>query len=205
MNFNNRIKGSVTQGIIEVLLKDAGYNIVPLGIEEIIRELQLLTPIQYTSLNLSNTLRSLPDFFVSEPDFAKTYLVEVKYRSKWSNRTKDSLKETIEEQVKQWQPVFLILFLGEKARDSETPASYLGVLKLAHKDNELGAMVTRVNHGGGLGEYTTTEVFKPWDQIDWNDFKRFHDVFLRVSDSFEASTISKSVDLVKGLKEILVK
>ena len=37
MKFENRLKGNVTQTLISSLLEDAGYRIVPLGVEEVAR------------------------------------------------------------------------------------------------------------------------------------------------------------------------
>jgi hypothetical protein len=194
MNFNSRVKGTITQSLIKVLLKDAGYNIAPLGIEEIIKELQMLPPLQYKALNLSQTLRSLPDFFVSLPNFEKTYLVEVKYRARWNESTKAVLKSALTNQVQQWQPVYLILFLGEKARTNDTPASYLGVVRLECHEGELGF----------IEEGPEGELFHPWEDLQWDCFRRLHDIFTEVHTRYEDSTITKAVALVKSMKSVLI-
>ena len=48
MQYINRLKGAVTQTLLKSLLEDAGYRIVPLGIEEVIREVKVLTPKKST-------------------------------------------------------------------------------------------------------------------------------------------------------------
>lgn len=80
MDYKNRLKGAITQVLLKSLLEDAGYRIVPLGIEEVLRELSSLEQEHYKQLNLPPALRKLPDFFVADMEFKKTYLVEVKYR-----------------------------------------------------------------------------------------------------------------------------
>ena len=110
MEFRNRLKGNVAQTLFETLLGDVNYRIVPLGIEEIIREVRNLDSKAYINLGLSQTLRKLPDFFVALPDFQKTYLVEVKYRKNWSDSVRDRLGKEIREQVNQWQPLTLVVF-----------------------------------------------------------------------------------------------
>ncbi|MNT11046.1 hypothetical protein D3C72_1459070 [compost metagenome] len=180
--------------MIKVLFKDAGYNIAPLGIEELIKEVQMIPPLVYRTLNLSQTLRSLPDFFVSLPNFEKSYLVEVKYRARWNETTKANLKNALEGQVQQWQPVYLVLFLGERARTTDTPASYLGVVRLEHNNGTLGFIEMD----------TETESFRPWSDLQWDNFKRLHDVFTEVHTRYEDSTITKAVALVKSMKSILI-
>lgn len=194
MNFNNRVKGTITQSLIKVLFKDAGYNIAPLGIEEMIREVQSIPPLVYGAMELSQTLRTLPDFLVALPEYEKTYLVEVKYRARWNESTKQRLKSCLTNQVQQWQPIYLVLFLGERARPNDTPASYLGVLRLEYQDGTLGFRE--------IG--TESESFRPWEELDWDCFKRLHDVFTEITTRYEENTITKAVGLVKSMKSILI-
>jgi len=137
MDFKNRVKGSVTQTLFKALLEDAGYQLVPLGIEEVIREVKALPISQYMDLGLPPVLGRMPDFFIADKSFKETWLVEVKYRKQWNDNTRASLGREIEEQVKIWQPISLVLFLGERARETDTPASSIGVLRLIHAEGEL--------------------------------------------------------------------
>src|SRR5688572_19535038 len=112
MDFKNRLKGTVTQTLLKALLEDAGYRVVPLGIEDVIREVTGLPIANYEALNLSFTLRKLPDFFVADRTFGKHWLVEVKYRKQWDKQTRESLGKEMLKQVAQWQPILLVVFLG---------------------------------------------------------------------------------------------
>lgn len=201
MNFDNRLKGSTTQNLLETLLKDAGYNVVPLGIEEVIREAQGLSAEEYSNLNLSPTLRKLPDFFVASKEFKSNFLVEVKYRKSWNLSIRSELEKMLLDQVKQWEPVYLVLFLGEKAGEKETPMNYLGVCKLVIKDSKL-CIAIKINTGD-LFESRYEDKFVPWSECKWSHFNRFQDVFIDTNGGFKDSTITKAIELVKSLNLIL--
>ena len=194
MNFNNQVKATVTQSLIKILFKDAGYIIVPLGIEEMIREVQTIPPFIYNTMGLSQTLRSLPDFLVALPDYEKAFLVEVKYRARWNTSVKQRLENALIGQVQLWQPVYLILFLGERAGENDSTDGYLGVVRLEYINGILGFREVGADAGA----------FKPWSDLQWSNFKRLHDVFTKIETQYEDSTITKAVALVKSMKSILI-
>lgn len=199
MDFKNRLKGNTAQGLIEALLEDANYRVVPLGIEHAIREVKTLDKKVYKKLDLSNTLKKLPDFFVATPEFDKTWLVEIKYRKTWSEKVRDELEGCLTSQVKLWAPVYVVIFIGEPTRPNDTPASYLGVGKLAiDDDGDLCLVREFVNDDG---EYE--EVCIPWDQVEWKYFSRFQDVFARVSVRYEENTLINAIKIFKGLAELV--
>ena len=76
MSFIPRLKGKITQSVLESLLAHVKYRVVPLGIEEVVRDVTTLSGEKYAELNLSTTLRNLPDYFVAKSDLKKTWLVE---------------------------------------------------------------------------------------------------------------------------------
>src|SRR6266542_3865028 len=112
MNYTNRLKASVTLVLLKTLLEDAGYRIVPLGIEAVLREVASLPKEDYLKLGLPIQLRKLPDFFVANHAIDKSWLVEVKYRKRWNEEVQESLEVEIKEQVKTWHPLFLMIFVG---------------------------------------------------------------------------------------------
>ena len=189
IDFENRMKGKITQSLLEILLEDASYRIVPLGIEEIIREVKNLSQEEYFGLGLSNTLRRIPDFFVALHDFQKSFLVDVKYRGQWDNQVRDRLNEGLKEQIRQWGPVHLVLFLGEAARPTETPASYLGVAKLVWRDDEIHISKTIA------GEERLTR----FGEATWNSFSRFQNVFDGVGDRWEEETLTRAIQTLRSL------
>lgn len=104
MKYSNRLKGSITQALVRSLLIDAGITIVPLGIEEVIRELSDMPQKQYNALNLPYPLKTLPDFFAINVDRLESWLLEVKFRRTWNSDVQDELYYTLYEQVKSWSP-----------------------------------------------------------------------------------------------------
>jgi hypothetical protein len=198
VDFRNRLKGNLAQSLFETLLEDVKYRIVPLGIEEVIREVITLDQRQYSELGLSNTLRRLPDFFVAKPEFDKTMLVEIKYRRNWTESVRDSLGKELLEQVRQWEPLYLVMFLGEKARDSETPASYLGVCRLVMRNNVMHVSWEVPDDISG----ETVTHYRPWAEITWASFSRFQDVFDGIAERIEDGTLTKVVEVVKSLNSV---
>ena len=95
----------MTQTLVKALLEDAGYRTIPLGVEEVIREVSVLSPIDYSGLELPTVFRKMPDFFVADEDISKAWLVEVKYRKVWDDEVRRKLGEQIFEQVKVWKPL----------------------------------------------------------------------------------------------------
>ena len=131
MDFKNRLKGSVTQTLVKALLEDARYRTIPLGVEEVIREVSVLSQRDYSDLELPEVLRKMPDFFVADKDISKAWLVEVKYRKVWNDEARRKLGKQILEQVKVWNPLFLTVFLGNSVRPgNNNPVHSIGVIKL---------------------------------------------------------------------------
>jgi hypothetical protein len=63
MDLHRTLHGHVAAAAIEVLLVDAGYQVIPTGIERSLRELQTLGADRYLAL-APPQLRTTPDFFV---------------------------------------------------------------------------------------------------------------------------------------------
>jgi len=193
MDYKNRLKGAITQVLLKSLLEDAGYRIVPLGIEEVLRELSSLEQEHYKQLNLPPALRKLPDFFVADMEFKKTYLVEVKYRKYWNEGTKSYLGKTLLQQIKYWNPLVLMLFIGNPINPSRyqpTPAHCMGVLWLDYEDED-----EEVIWEDCKGVYS-------WDSVEWGNFKRVQDIFTDVSQKWSEKTLYKTMSLVSSLKDL---
>jgi hypothetical protein len=85
VEFHRRIKGILTQGLVQALLEDAGYQVRPLGVEEQFSDLKDASPKLYRSI--FKGLRSAPDFLVLDSRNEQSWLVEVKYRKRWDSGT----------------------------------------------------------------------------------------------------------------------
>lgn len=139
MDYTNRLKGSVTQALVRSLLTDAGITVVPLGIEEVIRELSDLTEEKYLTLSLPEPLRRLPDFFAVNSERTQSWLIEVKFRKQWSNDTREALGKKLTEQVKAWNPIYLVLFFGESPSKGyqKMPGGWVRASKLVLHEDQL--------------------------------------------------------------------
>jgi hypothetical protein len=193
MNYTNRLKGAVTQVLLKSLLEDAGYRIVPLGIEAVLREVASLPKEDYLKLGLPIQLRKLPDFFVSNNAIDKTWLVEVKYRKSWNDEVKKSLGAEIREQVKTWNPLFLMIFLGHSADDpNSSPIYHMRIAKLIWDEKE-GVLPQRADGKTCI-----------WENSQWKHFLRVQDVFSEraTKSKWEEQTIEKTKELAIKLKEL---
>jgi hypothetical protein len=193
MNYTNRLKGSVTQVLLKSLLEDAGYRIVPLGIEAVLREVASLPEKDYLKLGLPIQLRKLPDFFVSNNAIDKTWLVEVKYRKKWNAKVKKLLGAEIREQVRTWNPLFLMIFLGHSAEDpNSSPIYHMRIAKLIWDEKE--GVLTQREDGMTCS----------WENSQWKYFLRVQDVFddCKTKAKWEEQTIEKTKDLAIKLKDL---
>lgn len=108
MDFRNRIKKEMTEGIVRAILDDAGYRVIGSGIENVIRELSCLSALEYAGLDYPRAMRALPDLTVMDREQTCRHLVEIKYRNGWCSR----LLEDLEEQVRIYQDLVLIYLNG---------------------------------------------------------------------------------------------
>ena len=198
MEFKNRLKGNIAQSLLETLLEDVKYRIVPLGIEKVIREVKSLSLEKYQELGLPSALRKLPDFFIASPNLDKNWLVEVKFRKKWDEKTRNQIGISIVDQAKQWTPLYIAIFLSEAAGPNDTPANYLRVCRLTF-NNELG-ILKKTTVVDGMN-FTEIENFKPWGDVTWDSMSRFQDVFTEVSDRWKESTLIQAIELIKHFND----
>lgn len=102
------LSGHLVATVIEVLLADAGYQVIPLGVERIVRELRTADAERFRRV-APPRLRSLPDFFVMDPDAAQGFLVEVKFRRYLHSKLIDDISAVREH----WAPLLLLLAIAE--------------------------------------------------------------------------------------------
>lgn len=95
MDFLSRIKKEMTEGIVRALLADAGYRVIGLGVETVVREVECLTALEYAGLDLPKAVRAMPDLLVMDRMQTTKRLVEVKYRSAWSASIFDDVAEQV--------------------------------------------------------------------------------------------------------------
>lgn len=134
MEFSNRLKKELTEGIVRSLLVDAGYRVIDFGIESTIREIESMKLEEYLRLSLPRNLRIMPDLVVMDRDQTMSFMVEVKYRNGW----KIDLFEEIEEQVKTWGRIYLIYVNGAPPEDKkglQSPSRNIRCCELTHHES----------------------------------------------------------------------
>ena len=177
IRFTDRLKGDLTQSIFNSLMLEVGLISIPVGIEQVIREVTSLSYDQYSKLALPTNLRSLPDFLVSDRDFTYHKFVEIKYRSTWNAKTRLQLKTKIEAELATWSPLYLVVFLGSPAEDRgytevfETPATWLRAAKLGIRD---GLIYADVDDGNIL-----------WGDLTWKLMCPLQRYFPELKKTFE--------------------
>ncbi len=187
MKYRNRLKGSVTQALVRSLLTDAGITVVPLGIEEVVREVSDMEAAQYAALDLPDTLKKLPDFFAVNRERTKSWLIEVKFRKTWNEEVQKQLYNILREQVETWHPLYLIIFFGDTpSHFPGQPSSWIRVAKLIWN--------------GDLS-VVKDDVQKHWYDVDWKAFSRIQDTFpeLGAPEKWEAAVLDATISVSRGL------
>lgn len=194
MDFSNRIKKEMTEGIVRAILADAGYRVIGLGIENVIREVECLPALEYAGLDFPKAIRSLPDLLVMNRGQTEKTLVEIKYRSGWSV----GILDEIEEQVKIFKELTLI-YLNSVPRFpspniTPSPSSYLRCCKVRAGENEIEAFL---------------EVFKdkkwvPRSEIKdqpgvWWGLRPLQESFTQLNDTKDDHTLFSAIAAIKGI------
>lgn len=128
MDFENRIKGYVTETLIEGILSDAGYRVLRIGLEKQALDRLLIDTEPDDFVTVPRAIRTMPDFLVLGDD--KPRLVEIKYRSEWeSSRAK--LGEKIAPQLDLFPNMVVIVCCGRppEGRLSNRAMDHLKVIR----------------------------------------------------------------------------
>ena len=193
MKFDSRIKGSVTQALLKSLFEGSGYMIVPLGVEEVIRELTILDSDAYKNLKLPKNLRCIPDFFVANDEMSETWLVELKFRKQWNDDVRKSLSSQLRNQAEHWGPFHLLLFLGESCKKYDyKPSGWFGVARLDYRESELVLLKNN------------DSVRCKWKDVKWDDLYRIQDVFDKINakENWQEGVLSKVQFILNQLNSI---
>ena len=112
-------------GAFELLLYDAGYQVIPTGIERSLRELRSVDRDRYIKL-AHPRLRTTPDCFVLDLEGGNSWLTEVKYRRYMSER----LLKGLEEIRQTWSPYVLVLVLAEPPEEWTGDVSHIRAFEI---------------------------------------------------------------------------
>lgn len=193
MDFENRVKKEMAEGVIRAILIDAGYRVLDFGIESQIRELECLTKLEYFGLDFPRALKAMPDMVVMDREQTVKYLVEIKYRSGWSRE----LLDEVEEQVRLFKDVALIYLNSApelKADLKPSPSSYLRCCRLRCRDEVYEA------------EVRSDKVVK-WVAVSelrdhagqWWGLRPMQEVFGRICERKEEKTLVHAINAVSGI------
>lgn len=196
MEFLDRIKKEMSEGIVKAILEHHGYRVIDTGIEKVIREVSCLPQDLYLTLGFPEALRRLPDFVVMNVDQTHKILVDVKYRSSWSN---DLLfDERTLAQLEYFKNITLIVINSippdpKTMKEHKPTGAYIRCVQLKH---ELGKNFVnwRNNYNG-------------WVEIDKNKLEKFQwfsthylwEVFKNIPSTDEGDIIKSSVMALSGI------
>jgi hypothetical protein len=196
VKYTNKLKGATTQSVLKAMLERAGYRVIPLGIEEVVREVTDLDKVKYLRMGFPEALRHMPDFLVTDWDQQKSWLVEVKYRRKWSPEFHARLETDLRDQLRYWSPLNVLIFLGEPSNPTSAPAaSRLRIAKLRLEGEDV---LAEWSEGGP----PTPGNSQRWVDGQWTNLHRIQDVFTRVQQQFGERTIEKSISVLEFLRTL---
>jgi len=189
MEFSNRLKGNFSETLLQTLLEDAGYRIIAIGIEKILREVKPLNVQEYVGLHLPETIRHLPDFFVADRDLTQWWMVEVKYRHRWSVDTRIGLEDEFAKTLRSIPSVHALISIGTPGQQNEeNPSAWFRVAPL-----EQGA-------DGTVCIRYPSRSLEPFRSAEWSSIPRIQDVFSRVGERWPDQTLRKALKAIQGLR-----
>ncbi|EKQ6538732.1 MULTISPECIES: hypothetical protein [Enterobacteriaceae] len=196
MNFLDRIKKEMSEGIVKAILEHHGYRVIDTGIEKVIREVSCLPQDLYLTLGFPDALRRLPDFVVM--DVAQTHknLVDVKYRSVWDNSLLFDNK--ILAQLEYYKNIILIVINSnppapKTMKSHKATGAYIRCVQLKH-ENSMNFVKWRGNS-------------HDWVEINNEKLKNFQwfsthylwEVFKDIPNTDEGNVIKSSVMALSGI------
>lgn len=193
MDFSNRIKKEMTEGIVRAILVDAGYRVISLGIENVIREIECLTALEYAGLDFPKAVRSLPDLLVMDKEQTEKRLIEIKYRAAWNV----AIFDEIEEQVRLFGEIVLVYLNSAPPipnGKTASPASYLRCCKVRSNNNVLEACL--FDHDE-LKWIPRAEIKDHEGQ--WWGLRPIQEVLPKVNEAKDENTLLKAVEALQGI------
>lgn len=192
MEFRNRLKKELTEGVIRALMIDAGYRVIDFGIENQIREIVCMPTLEYLELGFPQALRVMPDMVVMDRDQTTKHLVEIKYRNGWSL---DLLQE-LEQQVATFGNLVLVcLNASPEIRErTPSPSTYLRACRLRHGNGVYQAEMRSAGH-------------TCWTNVDdlgshagqWWGLSPMQEIFPQMNDRSAERTLTSAIEALRGI------
>lgn len=200
MEFLDRIKKEMSEGIVRAFLENHNYRVIDTGIEKVIREVSCLPQDLYLQLGFPKVISKLPDFTVMDTNQTKKVFVDVKYRSQWN----PEIIESVREQVELFKEVTLIIVNGNPPEPTGNLAehkssAYIRCLDLRYKNEkyEVGARFVG-------GEYKWLDASKT-AKLSWWSTETLYDCFSskftdnKIDKDDTASLLDTAVQAINGI------
>ena len=194
MDFLNRIKKEMTEGIVRALLSDAGYRVICLGVENVVREIECLTALEYAGLDFPKAVRAMPDLLVMDRGQTSKRLVEVKYRAKWSV----SIFDDIAEQVRLFGELALVCVNAHPpAASLKGPSAHMRCCLVRQVPDGQEALLEVY---GEMKWVRRTEM--PDHEGLWWGLVPVQQVFEQVREARDSQTLVKAIQSLQGILEV---
>lgn len=197
MEFLNRIKKEMSEGIVKAILEHHGYRVIDSGIEKVIREISCLPQELYIALGFPEAIKMLPDFVVMDKEQKTKTLVDVKYRSEWS--TSLLFDSKIRAQLGYYKNITLIVINGTPPKPSN--------VEKAHDPAEAYIRCVCLQQKNGKDFVKWRGSVNGWIEINLEKVKNYHwfsshslsDVFSEIPAKDNAQVVEKSVKALAGI------
>jgi len=202
MDFENRLKRELSQGVLKCLLEDCGYRVIPLGIEAVIKDIACLEKEAYKNLDFSDAVRFLPDFCILDQNLKHKFIVEVKYRWNWDG----NILKRVSNQVRMFKDIILVVFIGNPQSGKHTvssthrswPSTYVRCCKMyTSEQNRVYAEVKDTK-----GRDTTKAIFveeEDLSKLNWWDLRILQNYFSDLETSKQEKSLVKAIKSISGI------
>lgn len=195
MDFINRIKKEMTEGIVKAILEDAGYRVIDSGIEKVLREVSCMNASEYQKLAYPEVMQNMPDFTIMNREQTQKYLIEVKYRFEWGIQ----LLEEVREQVKQYGEIVLIS-INAKADDPKnvnSPSRYIRCCALKFDAGQYKVEVCR----DGEMLWEAVDSLRNTEKWLWWAMSPLHRKFSQLKEDKNNKTLFSAIKALSGILE----
>ena len=196
MNFIDRIKKEMSEGIVRAILEDAGYRVIDSGIEKVLREISCMPKETYIKLGFPEAIRLLPDLTVMDKDQTFKVLVDVKYRKEWDFK----LLDDVYEQVKLYSSLTLVVINACPPRLKEDqklyPSGHIRCIDLTINDR--GDYMVKITHPDKSEEWVKVETVKKWPSFWWST-QAMSNKFKAIPEKDNESSLRAAIDAISGI------
>ncbi|WP_243041171.1 hypothetical protein [Dyella sedimenti] len=196
MDFVNRIKKEMAEGIVRAILEDAGYRVIDSGIEKVLRELSCLSHAEYSALGYPDALSRLPDFTVMNREQNEKFLVEVKYRSDWGRAIFDEVRD----QAKIFGELTLVsINAGAQSLHAfDSPSLFIRGCRLRFQGDQY-QLHQRSKRGDAISfDWVSVDTLEDESSLWWS-MTPLHEIFSKVGERRDSQTLQKAVACINGI------